>query len=439
MLKNEQIVDFSSAKVPVLNFFIAVVFTKLYKYVIMKVWRSLMLVDISVKNFRSVKEKQTLTFEALRDNRLDDSRVVSVDEKTKLIKTVAIVGPNGAGKSTIVRAIEAVKAILTAKEEEENPLRSLIGNSFAYGETKGKPSEISITFVINGKITYYTIVADMHRIYSESLFQKIDGLRRKLFVRTYLAEEDKYKLNFGKYYVGEKRKATHKLKANRAFLQVAAQKSTIEEGDVNKEALSWFTNVLDVKPVGFAQGSEMFLVDMLTKHPDWGKKIVDFLWSCDITDVKEIGVQGGHPIFVHANVSQKYGAFFSGESLSLRRLSTIAASYFEAFTKNKVMFFDDFGMMLHPSVVSHAAELFEGADNVKNSQLIVVDCNPSLLKNNLLRRDGIYFAEKQNDSSTHYYSLADFKSAGNKQNVQVDYLNGAFGALPLVSDFRFDS
>lgn len=398
-----------------------------------------MLVDISVKNFRSVKEKQVLTFEALRDNRLDESRVVSVDEKTKLIKTVAIVGPNGAGKSTIVRAVEAVKAILTAKPEEENPLRSLIGNSFAYGETKGKPSEISITFVVNGKITYYTLVADMHRIYLESLFQKIDGLKRKLFVRTYLEDLNKYKLSFGRFYNGEKRKATYKLPENRAFLQVAAEKSTIEENDTNKEALSWFKDVLDIKPVGFAQGSEMFLVDMLTKHPEWGKKIVDFLWSCDITDVKEIGVQGGHPIFVHANVSQKYGSFFSGESLSLRRLSTIAASYFEAFTKEKVMFFDDFGMMLHPSVVAHVAELFEEADNVKNSQLLVVDCNPSLLKNGLLRRDGIYFAEKQNDSSTRYYSLADFRSAGSKQNIQIDYLNGAFGSLPLVSDFRFDS
>ena len=42
-------------------------------------------------------------------------------------------------------------------------------------------------------------------------------------------------------------------------------------------------------------------------------------------------------------------------------------------------------MMLHPNVVAHAAKLFEDADNVKNSQLIIVDCNPSLLKNNWLR------------------------------------------------------
>lgn len=397
-----------------------------------------MLIDISVKNFRSVKEKQTLTFEAIKDTRYDASRVVEIDNKISLIKTIAIVGPNGAGKSTIVRAIEAMKSILLAKDEDENPLRSLIGNSFAYGETKGQPSEISVSFICEGIPTYYTLVADMHRIYEESLYQKLDGSKKKLFVRVYDAESDKYKYAFGKRYVGEKRKATSKLLPNRALLAEAAKKSRSEEKDIPQTVMGWFTNVLDVKPVGFATGSEMFLADMLTKHPDWGKKIVDFLWACDITDVKEISVQGGHPIFIHSNVSQKYGAFFSGESLSLRRLSTIAASYFEAFTKQKVMFFDDFGMMLHPSIVAHVAGMFEGADNVRNSQLVVVDCNPTLLKNGLLRRDGIYLAEKNNDSSTHYYSLSDFKYSMHKQNAQNDYLNGMFGALPLVSDFRFE-
>ena len=397
-----------------------------------------MLIDISVKNFRSVKDRQTLTFEAIKDSRLDSSRVAEIDEKLKLIKTIAIVGPNGAGKSTIVRALEALKSIVMASEEEENPLKSLIGNSYAYGETKGQPSEISVSFIENGKPTYYTMVADMHKIYLESLYQKVDGIKRKMFVRTYIPETEKTKVSFGASYVGQKRKATHKLAQNRSFLAQAALRSENAEGDVPKAVYSWFKNVLDVKPVGFATGSENFLAEMLTQHPDWGKKIVDFLWACDITDVKAVAVQGGHPIFVHTNVSQKYGAFFSGESLSLRRLSTIAASYFEAFTTEKIMIFDDFGMMLHPNVVAHAAKLFEDADNVKNSQLIIVDCNPSLLKNNLLRRDGIYFAENQSDNSTHYYSLSDFKGSSAKQNVQMDYLNGAFGALPLVSDFRFE-
>ena len=145
-----------------------------------------MLIDISVKNFRSVKDRQTLTFEAIKDSRLDSSRVAEIDEKLKLIKTIAIVGPNGAGKSTIVRALEALKSIVMASEEEENPLKSLIGNSYAYGETKGHPSEISVSFIENGKPTYYTMVADMHKIYLESLYQKVDGIKRKMFVRTYI-------------------------------------------------------------------------------------------------------------------------------------------------------------------------------------------------------------------------------------------------------------
>src|SRR5690554_6510826 len=82
-----------------------------------------MLLDMTISNFRSVRDSQTISFEALKDNRLAAEKVVEVSDKLKVIKSVAIIGPNGAGKSTFVRALEALKAIVVADPEMENPLQ----------------------------------------------------------------------------------------------------------------------------------------------------------------------------------------------------------------------------------------------------------------------------------------------------------------------------
>ena len=395
-----------------------------------------MLISVSCKNFRSVKEKESISFDCVNDVRLDDDRLVDINERYKLIKTVAIIGPNGAGKSTMVRALEAIKAIVVSEDEDRNPLLLLQGGSFAYGETKGMPSIMSIDFITEkDEIIRYRIVANHERIYSETLYRTIDGMKKMIYSRKYGTETGRYRCSFGKSYEGEERRElTRGLNERKTVLQRAAKLGL----DFFSDVYSWFTDVLDIKPIGFATGSENYLAKMLTEHPDWRAKLVDFLWACDVTDIREINVRDGHPIFIHTNVNNKYGQYFTGESFSLRRLVTIGASIFESYAKNKTMVFDDFGMMLHPIVVQHAARLFEECSKTNRSQLVVVDCNPSLLKDGLLRRDGIYFAEKTSEGTTRYYSLADYRYSLKRLNTPNDYLNGAFGALPLVSEYKFD-
>ena len=98
---------------------------------------------------------------------------------------------------------------------------------------------------------------------------------------------------------------------------------------------------------------------------------------------------------------------------------------------------DDFGMLLHPDVLCHVVEIFESSNIGYGSQMLVVDCNPSLLKPGLLRRDGVFFAEKNSESATVYFSLANFKFSKSKDRTQTQYLSGAFGSLPILSEFCF--
>ncbi len=402
-----------------------------------------MLLDMTVSNFRSIKTPQTISFEAVRDNRLADSKVVKVSEKLKVIKTSAIIGPNGAGKSTFVRALEALKAIVTAEAEVVNPLQLLAGTSFAYSEVKGGPASMILELVMGvdeesneALVGRYALVADRDRVYEES-YHMIIGRSKKLMFERKLVDADATELSYhyrwGKMFRGEKKRMVGKVSPKHTYLAAAARKGSL----TLMPLYQWFSEKLLILPFGLSSLSEKVLVDQLVKHPGWKKQLINFLWSVDITDIRELRVQEDKLIFIHTNVTQHYACYFANESLSLRRLASIAVSMFESFISPRCLVIDDFGMLLHPYALEHMVAIFEKSNTGIGSQVLAVDCNPTLLKDGLLRRDAVWFAQKDQESATVYYSLADFKYSRSKERTGQLYLNGSFGALPITSEFGF--
>ncbi len=406
-----------------------------------------MILDMTLANFRSVKNLQTISFEAIKDKRLPEEKTVVFSDKLKVIRSAAIIGPNGAGKSTFVRALESLNSIVKADPEKENPLQLLTGTSFAYSTEKGGPAEISISVII-GKdeetgfpmIYQYTLSADKERIHAEKLYVKI-GPSRKMLFNIQLKEPDengvrKYRYRWGKLYRGDKKRLIKKMKPGHTFLASSARR----EGESScKPLYNWFVNNLMILPMGLSSISEKYLVEKITENPQWRKQLINFLWSIDITDIRDVRVQNDRLIFVHSNVTQHYAAYFANESLSLRRLSLVAVSMFEAFTSEKALVLDDFGMLLHPDVIKKIIEIFEENNKKYQSQILAVDCNPHLLRDNLLRRDGIYLTDKDNEGATVYTSLSDYRYSHSKERTPQLYLNGVYGALPITSEFKFSN
>ena len=405
-----------------------------------------MLLNMTIANFKSVKSPQTISFEAIKDNRLSESKVVKINEKLKAIKTSAIIGPNGAGKSSFVRALEVLNRVVTADEENENPLAgALTGTVFAYGVDKTTPATISIDVLLeNGDgsdetptvIARYTLAASKDRVFEESLYHIFNTSKKLMFERKYDESDNTYSYRYGKMYRGEKKRLAARIPDSAAFLGWAAKKG----GETCSQLYSWFTNSLHILPMGVSAATESYIARMLTLHPSWKEQLTNFFWAVDITDIRRVNVRDdGKVAFTHVYINDKkadgYANLFSLESLSLRRLTLLAVAFFECFTSRKTLVIDDFGMLLHPDVLCHLVEIFESCN--KESQMLVVDCNPSLLKEGLLRRDGIWFAQKDHESSTTYFSLSDFKVSRGKVQTREKYLQGAFGALPITSEFYF--
>ncbi len=403
-----------------------------------------MLLDMTISNYRSVQTPQTISFEAIKDNRLDDEKIVEVSQKLKVIKSCAIIGPNGAGKSTFVRALEALKAIITADENVESPVSLLAGTSFAYSDEKGLPTQMQLHIIMGydeesgAPLTgRYTLVATRDKVFEESYHMLVGRSRKLLFERKIVESEDseniEYKYRWGKMFRGEKKRLVNKVRPGQTYLACAARKDSLSLTPL----FNWFENDLMILPFGLSSSSEKQIVDQLRRNPQWITQLINFLWAIDITDIRDVRLQEDRLIYVHTNVSQHYASYFTNESLSLRRLTSIAMAMFESFLQKKVLVIDDFGMLLHPDALEHLVNVFEASNKV-GSQMLVVDCNPGLLKDGVLRRDAVWFAQKNSVSATEYYSLADFKFSKSKRDLTRQlYLNGSFGALPITSEFSF--
>jgi AAA15 family ATPase/GTPase len=414
-----------------------------------------MLLDMTIANFKSVRLPQTISYEAVRDSRFKESKIVHINDKLNIIKTAAIIGPNGAGKSSFVRALESLKSIVCSKwDEVENPLQVLSGTSFAYSSTKGEPSTINIRILLDRGVeptvddpegmpsitADYTLVATNKMVYSETLYFIYNRSKRLMFDRKLVEEENsdensspKYKYRFGKLYRGEKKRLVKKVDEKHVFLSASADKNS----EICQSVVEWFVSDLNILPMGVSTLSEKYIIEQITAHPDWVQQLINFLWSLDITDIKKIQILKGRLVFSHTNVLQSYATYYSLESLSLRRLCLIGIAFFESFITHRTIIIDDFGMLLHPDVLKHIIEIFEACNDKTGSQLLAVDCNPSLLRPGLMRRDGIYFAEKNEKSETVYFSLAQFRYSRSRDLTSEQYMNGAFGSLPLLSDFYF--
>ena len=357
---------------------------------------------------------------------------------------------NGAGKSSFVRALEVLRRIVLSPREIENPLSSsLSGTVFAYGIDKMTPARISVDVLLRKGVEgddenptvigRYLLSANREMVFEESLYYIVNGSKKLMFERVKEDGDGEYSYRFGKLYRGEKKRAAKHLTPSRTFLS----ESALSGGQTSGEMYSWFKNTLNILPMGVGTQAEQFVADALKKHPGWGDMLVNYLWALDITDIRRVGIREKDDgtrtvVFTHVYVNDKkvdgYSNSFLMESLSLRRLVAIGIAFFTSFVSEKVLLIDDFGQLLHPDVLCHLVEIFESCN--KQSQMLVVDCNPSLLKEGLLRKDAIWFAQKDNESSTVFYSLSDFKGRSRTSNYNR-YLQGAFGALPVTSDFYF--
>ena len=140
--------------------------------------------------------------------------------------------------------------------------------------------------------------------------------------------------------------------------------------------------------------------------------------------------------FIHKGVNGKQELLLiERESLGTVQFARLLMKFIPALLNGGVFIIDEIENNLHPMVLAKIIEMFNTPEiNIGGAQLIFSTHNTSILKNDVLQRDEIWFVEKNEEGCSEIYPLTDFNAIRKGFNYEKGYWEGRFGAIPYLDD-----
>jgi hypothetical protein len=433
-----------------------------------------MFIEFSVTNFRSIRTRQTLSMVASPDAKHLQQNVISgKGDELRLLRSAVIYGPNAAGKSNLLRALETLRALVQGSATGIQEGQRLPVTPFLFSKASAEqPSEFEIIFIADDGIRYhYCCVVSAERVHKEWLVAYPRGRSQRWFEREYVSESNTYEWWFGPYFKAER--AQRKVwqgstRANALFLSTAIQLNN----EQLKPVFTWLTQKLIVLIPSSGVDFNPFLSINLLREESGKEKIMQYMRAADIgidhlelleEDLSpatsaaallpgavrvhlEVALPPGAPPPTHKNLRVRawHKRADSGEEVPLdigdesdgtQKLFEFVGGWLRALEWGATLFVDELDRSLHPHMTRFLVGLFHSRANDKNSQLVFTTHDTTLLDTDLLRRDQIWFVEKDEQRSSHFYSLLDY-SPRKEKALERGYLKGRYGAIPFIGNLR---
>ncbi|MBX9867454.1 MAG: AAA family ATPase, partial [Burkholderiales bacterium] len=375
-----------------------------------------MIINFSVKNFRSIKDEITIEFNASSDK--DHINFVTETKYCNILNANAIYGLNASGKSNIIRAIQIVDMLVYLSFKDDKSLERLITPFLFDAGSRKLPSEFNINFVHNEIRYEYGFAADKKQVYSEWMYAYPNKKAQLLFTREWL--NDAYEYKFGANYKGERESIKKLVPQSALFLSVArslGQKSITVVSD-------WFAKLSIELVSRHAEMGKQRAIDYIEESTITKEEMIAFLIRADISisdfDIKEENVvvpedfpealkefisdKNKEVITQHLISGQSYSLSFSDESSGTQQVFNFAAQVIRTIKNGGVLVIDELNSFLHPLLVKHIVGLFGNLEtNPQRAQLIFTTHETSIMTTDFLRRDQIWFCDKSKEQSTILY------------------------------------
>lgn len=414
-----------------------------------------MLLEFRVKNFRSIRDEQSLNLVAattdkeLAETHLDDTGLKSLP---KVVRSAVIYGPNASGKSTLLFALNYMRAVVAESATIIQPGQAYNVQPFKLDQKSLKePIEFELTFLLEGIRYQYSFSMTAQKIVNESLLVYHSFKPTQWFSRRLTDEGEAYEYEFSAYLTGSKKLWETSTRPNALFLSTAAQLNSELLGPVFK----WIVESIAFLPAGAIFNHDLTTAMLAT---DEGRTSVrNFLSSADISIANILAIprkgfqnqmifaDGGlsHsreekeflvPVFEHITANGSAQFELHEESEGTQRLYALVAPVLDVLKDGRVLVVDELDSSLHTLLVRRLISMFHNPVLNKNgAQLIFSTHDTSLLDHTLFRRDQIWFTEKDNDQATQVYPLSDF-SPRKREAWEQGYLSGRYGAVPFFGD-----
>lgn len=411
-----------------------------------------MLLEFSVENFFSIKEKQTLSMFASRaDKSQADNLIISDIVSDALLRSAVVYGANASGKTNLLLAINTMRSLVVNNNELQPGDLIKLAVPFKFEPNwANRPSKFEISFIHQDIKYTYGFSVDQQKVQEEYLFYYPNKRKALIFRR----EGDKYKFTRDKE---EQNTLAGRTISNHLYLSSSAGWNYKETSPV----FEWFKRYLIIR--GMTESNPEWLqytakkllnndnssnyIKKLIQQADLGidrLKVVlrqidrvelpedmpDDLK--DLLDKQEVfSVNCRHRIEDDLCQVSEYYLPLSQESKGTVRMMELAGYWLETLQNGYVLIVDELDNSLHPQLMRFLVQLFhDPTQNKKNAQLIFSTHDTHLLRLDFFRRDQIWFTEKDSQSfQTELYSLFDIK-ARNDENIARGYLTGRYGAMP---------
>lgn len=393
-----------------------------------------MICQFTFKNFKSYKDETEFDFQAAALPEFADNLIIR-PKCSSLLPVSVIYGPNGGGKSNLLQALGCLVSVVVEPIHELQKNRTSIilqekieSRPFLFDEdSRQLPTEFQIYFR-TGEYEYrYNLSLLRDEVVAESLHRLKIGAKKTacLFTREGSAVELGASIN--------KSSINRHVNPKMPYLSFLAINYDLP---VIAEVQSWFERCI-VRSYGTPVAEQTVLLEdtVLTK-----KSIIMLLndMGIDITDYRYDHAMGN--FYLQRVLSGKpYEIAFSEESDGTRKLFAALPVVLLAIKEGRPLVIDELDAKLHPKLLRYVISLFKDPDiNQHGAQILFTSHDMSTMKNDVFRRDEIWFAAADAGHKSELYSLyeirrEDHQRINNTAAYDKQYMEGRYGADPYLS------
>jgi hypothetical protein len=446
-----------------------------------------MLIDFTLKNFLSFRDEVSfsmLAAKSVKEHDMNDSnescnviKMPGIDSKS--LKVAAVYGANSSGKSNLLVAMSFFKKMILDSFKNDNILQNASKLTFQFSvESQNDPSSFEMVFLIGETRYRYGFEIKGESVVSEWLFLKQTDSIRESYCFKREGKDISVNVKTYKGAGGIQSKTRH----NSLFLSTCAQfnvevamiikdwfrkkfniLSGIDDNTIHYTANQYLHNAeMHKRIIDFVRLIDLGINDIAIKESDVDKmpepvsRFVDAITSgqniirSEITDIKKLEILSEHIRYEHDEVKDKLYVPFGVESLGTKKIFALLGPWFDTIINGGTLLIDEFGASLHTHLSIELIKIFQSSLNT-GAQLIITTHDTNLLRRDLLRRDQIWFTEKDKYGNSDLYSLVEYKidqasSVRNDASYSKNYLLGKYGAIPyfgnipqFIADFADES